>query len=44
MMEDAGIPAASFRAVAEGLSEQGRTPLYFAGEGRLMGVIGWPTP
>ncbi len=39
MMEEAGIPTGQFSAIADQLAEEGKTPLYFAGDGRLMGVI-----
>lgn len=39
MMEEHGVDLGSERAVAEQLAEQGKTPLYFAQDGALIGII-----
>ena len=39
MLTDSGVDLAGFEAEASRLSEQGKTPLYFAEEGRLLGVV-----
>ena len=39
MMEENGVDLGSHLAAADALAENGRTPLYFAQDGRLMGVI-----
>ncbi len=39
MMEEAGVELAGFGARAEELAAQGKTPLYFADEGRVLGLI-----
>ena len=39
MLAEAGVDLAGFEAEASRLSEQGKTPLYFAEEGRLLGVV-----
>ncbi len=39
MLADSGVDLAGFDAEAAWLSEQGKTPLYFAEEGRLLGVV-----
>ena len=39
MMEEHGVDLGSHLAAADALAENGRTPLYFAQDGRLMGVI-----
>ena len=39
MLEEAGVPLDGFDAVAEGLAQAGKTPLYFAGDGRMLGVV-----
>ena len=39
MMEENGVDLGSHLATADALAENGRTPLYFAQDGRLMGVI-----
>ncbi|MCI1955230.1 MAG: heavy metal translocating P-type ATPase [Oscillospiraceae bacterium] len=38
-MEENGIETASLRAAAETFAEEGKTPLYFADEEKLLGVI-----
>ncbi|MEA4932238.1 MAG: heavy metal translocating P-type ATPase [Lawsonibacter sp.] len=39
MMEEAGVDLAGFDAKAEALAAQGKTPLYFAEERRVLGLI-----
>ncbi len=39
MMEENGVDLGTHLATADALAENGRTPLYFAQDGRLMGVI-----
>jgi len=39
MLEEEGVPLEQFQHMADALAEGGKTPLYFAGEGRLLGVI-----
>ena len=39
MMEEAGVEFGPFPARAEALAEQGKTPLYFADEHRVLGLI-----
>ena len=39
MMEDNGVELGAERLIAEGLAEAGKTPLYFAQDGKLMGVV-----
>ena len=39
MMEEHGVNLGSHLAAADALAENGRTPLYFAQDGRLLGVI-----
>ncbi len=39
MLEEAGIPLDGFDAKAEQLAGDGKTPLYFAENGRLLGVV-----
>ena len=39
MMEEAGVEPGPFPAQAEVLAEQGKTPLYFANESRVLGLI-----
>ena len=39
MMEEAGVELANFPAKAEELAAQGKTPLYFADEERVLGII-----
>ena len=39
MMEENGVDLGAHLAAADALAENGRTPLYFAQDGRLMGVI-----
>ena len=39
MLDERGIDAANGKAKADALSAQGRTPLYFARDGRIIGVI-----
>ena len=39
MMEESGIDLGAERLMADGLAENGKTPLYFAQDGRLMGLI-----
>ena len=39
MMEEAGVDLAGFPAKAEDLASQGKTPLYFADEKRVLGLI-----
>ena len=39
MMEEAGVDLGSFRTQAEELAGQGKTPLYFADEHRVLGLI-----
>lgn len=39
MMEAENIPLGDWEAKADGLAEEGKTPLYFAAEGKLLGII-----
>ena len=39
MMEESGIDLGAERLMADGLAENGKTPLYFAQDGRLIGLI-----
>lgn len=39
MMTDLGVDTAAFTQQAEALAQQGKTPLYFASSGKLVGVI-----
>ena len=39
MMEESGIDLGAERLMADGLAENGKTPLYFAQNGRLIGLI-----
>ena len=39
MMEEEGVALGGYQAAADALAEDGKTPLYFAQDGRLMGVI-----
>ena len=39
MMEECGIDLGAEHLMADGLAENGKTPLYFAQDGRLMGLI-----
>ena len=39
MLEEAGVPVDEFGPIADRLAERGRTPLYFARGGELLGVI-----
>ena len=39
MMEEHGVDLSSHLAAADALAENGRTPLYFAQDGKLLGVI-----
>lgn len=39
MMEENGVELGAARLTADGLAENGKTPLYFAEDGRLMGII-----
>ncbi len=39
MMEEAGVDLSGFEASAGALAEQGKTPLYFAENGKLLGVV-----
>ena len=39
MMEEAGVEFGPFPARAEALAEQGKTPLYFADEHRVLGLV-----
>ena len=39
MMEEHGVDLGAHQAAADALAENGRTPLYFAQDGKLMGVI-----
>ena len=39
MMEEAGVALGAERLIADGLAENGKTPLYFAQGGKLMGVV-----
>lgn len=39
MMEAENIPLEDWEAKANGLAEEGKTPLYFAAEGKLLGII-----
>ena len=39
MMEESGIDLGAEHLMADGLAENGKTPLYFAQDGRLMGLI-----
>lgn len=39
MMEEAGIPTSSIKEQADRLAEEGQTPLYFAENGRFLGMI-----
>jgi len=38
-LEQEGIPTDAFASCAEQLAEQGKTPLYFAADGQLLGLI-----
>lgn len=44
MMEESGVDIADCRLIAEELSRQGKTPLYFAEDGRLLGVVAAADP
>ena len=39
MMRETGVPTDGFEQKGETLSEQGKTPLYFAAEGRMRGLV-----
>ena len=39
MLEEHGVELEADRLIADGLAENGRTPLYFAGDGKLLGII-----
>jgi Cu+-exporting ATPase len=39
MMEEAGVDLGNFPAQAEALAAQGKTPLYFANEARVLGLV-----
>ncbi len=39
MMEEAGVPLGAEGMIADGLAENGKTPLYFAGDGKLLGIV-----
>ena len=39
MLEEHGVELGADRLIADGLAENGKTPLYFAGDGKLLGVI-----
>ncbi len=39
LMEECGLPLGGWQRTAEGLAENGRTPLYFADETRILGMI-----
>lgn len=39
MMEELGVDVSAFEAQAKQLSEQGKTPLFFANESRVLGLI-----
>ena len=39
MLEEAGIPFEGFDLIAEELAKAGKTPLYFAEDGKLLGVV-----
>ncbi len=39
MMEESGIDLGAEHLMADGLAENGKTPLYFAQDGRLIGLI-----
>ena len=39
MMRENGVPTDGFEQKGEPLSEQGKTPLYFAAEGRMLGLV-----
>ena len=39
MMRENGVPTDGFEQKGETLSEQGKTPLYFAAEGRMLGLV-----
>ena len=39
MLEEAGIPLGGFEGEAEALAQAGKTPLYFAEDGKLLGVV-----
>ena len=39
MLAEAGVPLGGFEAAAEELAQAGKTPLYFAEGGRLLGVV-----
>ena len=39
MLEEHGVELGADRLIADGLAENGRTPLYFAGDGKLLGII-----
>lgn len=39
MMEEHGVDLGAERLLADGLAENGKTPLYFAQDGKLMGVV-----
>ncbi len=39
LMDENGVDVSDFKAASEGLSEQAKTPMYFARAGRLCGII-----
>ncbi len=39
MMEEGGVDLGGNQSIADSLAENGKTPLYFAGDGRLLGII-----
>ena len=39
MLAEAGVPLGGFEAEAEALAQAGKTPLYFAEDGKLLGVV-----
>ena len=39
MLEQAGLPLGDFAGQAEALAQEGKTPLFFAEEGRLLGIV-----
>ena len=39
MMEEAGVPLGEFAGQAEGLAQAGKTPLFFAESGSLLGIV-----
>ena len=44
MLEEAGVDLAGFGSCGEELARQGRTPLYFAEDGKMLGVVAVADP